>query len=163
MLIGVISDTHIPLLAKKLPEIIFDYFREASLVIHAGDLISMTVLNDLKQITPRVEAVVGNMDPAEVRTMLPVKKIVDAEGVKIGVIHGWGSPQGMKDRIWGEFKEDRPDIVIFGHTHKPEKTMEHGVLFLNPGSPTDKIFSSENTIAILDVAKNNIKAEIIRL
>ena len=163
MLIGVISDTHIPAGAKKLPESIFKYFKGVDLIIHAGDLISMSVLDDLRQITAKVEAVAGNMDPAEVRALLPVKKMINANGKKIAVIHGWGPPGGMKERVWTEIKQDRPDIVIFGHTHKPENTMDHGVLFLNPGSPTDKEFATGNSIAILKIEKNGMKAEIIKL
>lgn len=161
MKIGVISDTHIPRQAKELPKVIFEHFKGIDLILHAGDLTSLNVLDELRQITPNVEAVIGNMDEESV--VLPVKKILNAGGLRIGLMHGWGAPMGLRNRIWNEFKDDAPNVIVFGHTHQPEKAVMHNVLFLNPGSPTDKIFTSVNSIALLNIEDGKADAQIIML
>lgn len=161
MKIGVISDTHIPRQAKEIPQVVFNYFKGVELILHAGDLTNLSVLDVLRQITPNVEAVIGNMDPSENQSVLPVKKLINAGGLKIGLIHGWGPPIGMRNRIKNEFNIDKPDIIVFGHTHQPEKIKINNILFLNPGSPTDRMFTSINSIALLTIENGIVDAEII--
>lgn len=163
MKIGVISDTHIPKQAKEIPKAVFDHFRGVDLILHAGDLTSLSVLDELRQITPNVEVVIGNMDPSENQSVLPIKKLVNAGGLKIGLIHGWGTPMGIRTRIKNEFKDDKPDIIIFGHTHQPEKITVDNILYLNPGSPTDRMFASINSIALLTIENGKANAEVIML
>lgn len=163
MNIGVIADTHIPQRAKNIPKEVYDYFKGVDLILHAGDLTDLSVLDELRSITPKVEAVLGNMDPPENQSILPIKKLIDADGVKIAMMHGWGSPMGLRKRVWNELKEEKPNVVIFAHTHQPEKVISGGVLFLNPGTPTDKFFSSVNSIALLTIKDRKPEAEIIRL
>lgn len=163
MRIGVISDTHIPRQAKEIPKEVFEHFKGVELILHAGDLTNLNVIDELRQITPNVEAVIGNMDPPENQSVLPVKKIINAGGIKICLIHGWGPPWGIRNRIWNEIKDDAPNVIIFGHTHQPEKITMHDILFLNPGSPTDRMFASINSIALLTVEDGKIDAEIITL
>ena len=163
MKIGVIADTHIPRRAKNIPKEVFRYFKGADLILHAGDLTDLSVLDELRVITDRVEVVLGNMDPSENQSVLPVKKLIDAEGVKIGMMHGWGSPLGLRRRVWNELKEDKPDVVIYAHSHQSENRVIDGVLFLNPGSPTDKMFASVNSVAVLTIKDGKPEAEVIRL
>ena len=163
MKIGVIADTHIPRRAKTIPKEVFRHFKGVGLILHAGDLTDLSVLDELRSITPNVEAVIGNMDPPENQPVLPVKKLVNVEGVKIAITHGWGPPMGLRRRVWNELKEDKPDVVIFAHSHQPEKVISDGVLFLNPGSPTDKFFASVNSVALLTIKDGKPEAEIIRL
>lgn len=163
MRIGVIADTHIPRRAKNIPEDVLRYFKGVDIVLHAGDLTDLRVLDELRAITDKIEAVLGNMDPPENQSVLPVKKIIDVEGVKIGMMHGWGGPIGLRRRVWNEMKEDKPDVVIFAHSHQPEKVVSGGVLFLNPGSPTDKFFASVNSIALLTIKDGKAQAQVIRI
>lgn len=163
MRIGVIADTHIPRQAKEIPQAVFNYFKGVELILHAGDLTNLSVLDELRQITPNVEAVIGNMDPSENQSVLPVKKTINAGGLKIGLTHGWGPPWGIRNRIWNEFKDEAPNVIIFGHTHQPEKATMHNILFLNPGSPTDRMFTSVNSIALLTIENGKAEAEIIQL
>lgn len=163
MKVGVISDTHIPKNADKIPDIVFRHFEGVDFIVHAGDLTDLRVIDELRQITPRVEAVIGNMDPSANQSVLPVKKIINADGIKIGLIHGQGSPYGIKPRILQEFKDEKPDVIVFGHTHQPEKAVLNNILFLNPGSPTDKVFTSVNSIAILKIENGKADAEIIMI
>lgn len=161
MKIGIISDTHIPKNAKELPSVIFDHFKNVDLILHAGDITELSVIDELSKITPNIQAVIGNMDPSSNQAVLPMKKIINADGVKIGLIHGWGSPTGIKNRLFDEFKNDKPDIIVFGHTHQPEKININNVLFINPGSPTDKFFTSINSVALLKIENRKSEAEII--
>jgi len=163
MKIGVISDTHIPINAKQLPQSVFKHFKDVDMILHAGDLVDLSVLDELRAITPNVEAVSGNMDSPENRTALRQKKIFMIDGVKIGITHGWGPPDDIRQRIAEVFKDEKPDVIIFGHTHQPEKTIENGILFLNPGSSTDKRFAKTNAVAILTITNGKADAEIIEL
>ena len=160
MKIGVISDTHIPIRAKELPKEVYECFKGAEFILHAGDLVETSVIDELRTITPNVEVVLGNMDQP---SFLPTKKILNIEGVKIGLIHGWGPPSELKSKIYDVFLRDKPDIIVFGHSHQPEKTVFKGTMFLNPGSPTDKIFASVNSLAIINIENGKFDAEIIKL
>jgi len=159
--IGVISDTHIPTRSPSVPKKIFDYFNGVDLILHAGDLETLEVLNELKKINENIVAVHGNMDPSEVSSELPSKLIIKINNFKIGLIHGNGPPEGIRERILKEFNENL-DCIIFGHTHKPFNGIENNILFFNPGSPTDTVFTNINSIGILRI-NNKIKGEIIKL
>ena len=76
MKIGVISDTHIPRAAQKIPDEIYNAFRDADLILHAGDLLNISVLEELNKIA-KTEAVYGNMDEPEVQRSLPMKRIIE--------------------------------------------------------------------------------------
>ncbi len=161
MRIGVISDTHIPTRADRLPEAIFHHFKGVDLVLHAGDIEDIMVIYDLEEIAP-VKAVVGNMDPYELREELPVKRIVKAGGINIGLIHGWGEPEGLPKRVLEAFLGENVQCIVFGHSHQPFNQEIQGILLFNPGSPTDRVFAPYNSIGILHIEKG-IKGEIIRL
>jgi putative phosphoesterase len=88
--IAVISDTHMPKGARRLPEACVARLQTADLIIHAGDLIALEVINDLRRHAP-VKAVQGNADDAAVRAALPVTAIVRAEGARIAVVHDSGA------------------------------------------------------------------------
>lgn len=163
MRIGIIADTHIPDRAECLPEKILEDFKKVSLILHAGDLIELKVLEDLHRVCPRVVAVYGNMDPQEVRKSLPEKEIIEINNKKIGLIHGWGPPNKLVDLVTKIFENDRVEVIIFGHSHYPINETKKGVLFFNPGSPTDKIFSPFNSYGILEIVNNKIESKIIKL
>src|SRR5664280_558794 len=86
MLIGVISDTHIPERADKIPEAVFEVFKDVEMIFHAGDLVSMDVLQDLENLAPTM-CVQGNMDRM-CGLKLPKQEIVKVDGIKIGLDHG---------------------------------------------------------------------------
>lgn len=159
--IGVISDTHIPTRADHLPEVIFQHFKGVDLILHAGDLEDIMVLYDLEDIAP-VKAVVGNMDPYELGEELPAKRSVKVGGVNIGLIHGWGDPKGLPQRVLEAFSGENVSCIVFGHSHQPFNQEVQGILLFNPGSPTDRVFAPYNSIGILHIGKE-IKGEIIKL
>jgi putative phosphoesterase len=162
MNILIISDTHTDSITK-LPMSVRDEAGKADAVIHAGDVVGFKVIHDLKHINPNVYAVKGNMDPALGEDYLPIKQVIEIEGVKIGISHGEGSPHGIENRLLYTFEEDNVDIIIFGHTHKPFWGVIGGVHFLNPGSPTNKRSEQYHTYAVLTVEDGKFHAEIKRV
>ena len=160
MKIGVISDTHIPVRAIDIPRPIYEAFAKVDLILHAGDLVSIDVLDKLKKIS-KVKAVLGNMDHSELIKILPKKEVIAVGKFKIGLIHGYGPPFDLIDRIKNEFQE-KMDVIVFGHSHQPEKELKDGGLFFNPGSPTDKVFASSNSFGMLEI-NDKIEANIIKL
>jgi len=135
MRIAVLADTHINTL-EHLSKKIMDAIFTADLIIHAGDFTGVQVLKELEQLG-RVKAVQGNMDSVELKTLLPVKEIVEIENKRIGITHGSGSPWGIEGRVRKMFESDRIDIIVYGHSHQSQNKVINGILFFNPGKATD--------------------------
>ena len=159
--IGVISDTHIPHAAKALPPEVERHFRGVDLILHAGDLERLHIIDDLELIAP-VKAVCGNMDIERDPNLAPEKRIVEVEDCRIGLFHGWGSSNGLVLRVRREF-DDSMQCIVFGHSHSPFNETVSGTLMFNPGSATNRRSASHRSIGILTVEGKNIKGEIIRL
>lgn len=159
MKIGVLSDTHVPAIMPSLPPAVFEIFKGVDLILHAGDIVELSVLDALSAIAP-VEAVAGNMDDSEIQMKLPIKKIIPIGRYSIGLIHGKYKIDIQKEMIRKEF--GNVDLIVFGHSHTPFWGRIDGVYFLNPGSPTDKRHAPYNSVAVLDVG-SELKAEIVRL
>ena len=149
MKIGVLSDTHIKTIPPHLGEVIEYHFKDADMILHAGDVVETSVLDYFAD--REVKAVAGNMDSYYLKELNPVKMVIPIEGFKVGLIHGLGSPVGIEDRIRKEF--DDIDILVYGHTHNATSHTTDGVLFFNPGSPTCKRFAAHNTIGILEIGE----------
>ncbi|RJO64333.1 MAG: metallophosphoesterase [Candidatus Omnitrophota bacterium] len=162
MKIGVIADTHIPDRADAIPEVILKEFRHVDMVIHAGDLVEAAVIEELKRVCKNVQAVWGNMDPAEVRELLPGKKILKIGKFRIGIMHGYGHPDKLPELLLEEFKNDNVNLVIFGHSHRPAEFVKKGIKFFNPGSVTDKLFTPFNSYGIIEI-NDAIESKIIKL
>lgn len=157
--IGVISDTHLGGADKKLDDIVSRYFDGVEKVIHAGDMVSLHVLDGLYAAGKDVIAVSGNMDQREVEYAFPPKRILQIEEVRIGIIHGWGAPTGIRQRIREAF--EHVDAIIYGHTHQPFCGREDGLFFFNPGSPVDSRFTSMHSVGIIRIDTDTIQGEII--
>lgn len=155
--LGVLSDTH--LYRQAVPARVLRALQGVDLILHAGDICEMAVLEELEKVAP-VRAVVGNMDMDDVREALPEKTVVEAAGFRIGLIHGSGGPQNMTSRVGKEFEE--VDAIVFGHTHQAYNREEEGVFFFNPGSPTDKVFAPYRSLGILELG-SGIAGRIIML
>lgn len=162
MKIGVISDTHIPDRAKDIPQKILEEFKNVDMIIHAGDLVDLSVLDKLKTLCTNVKAVWGNMDSDEARKVLPEKEILKLGKYNIGIMHGYGAPNKLIDLMTSVFKDGNVNLVIFGHSHAPLNEKKGDILFFNPGSPTDKIFSPYNSYGIIEI-NDKIDARIIKL
>ena len=161
MKIGVISDTHIPDKAEHIPQDILNAFKQVDMVVHAGDMVDLQAIEELKSVCKRVVAVAGNMDRESVKEKYPVKVMLDLEGFKVGIIHGWGAQVSLVEIIQDAFKADNPDIIIFGHSHKPMNKQVGGILFFNPGSATD-LTADYNSYGIIEI-NQKIDARIIEI
>ncbi len=155
-----ISDTHIPKVGLDLPLALLDALREADLILHAGDLVDVSVLDRLREFGS-VVAVAGNMDYPQVKSVLPEKRVIVVEGMRIGLVHGWGPPMGIERRVLSRFKG--VDAVVFGHTHASLLEKREGVLLINPGTPNDRRFSRRLSYAVLEVEEGSIRPEIVWL
>jgi putative phosphoesterase len=161
MRIGVISDTHITSATLTVAADAKRALAGVDLILHAGDLVILSVLKELEEIAP-VTAVRGNMDPKEVAQALPARLVVEADGFRIGLMHGHGAPEGLIDLMTREFAEDNADAVVFGHSHHPLVEKRGDILFLNPGSPSGRGFSPYRSVGILETGAE-ITGRIVRL
>ena len=160
MLIGLISDTHIPDRARILPQNVIDAFSDVDLILHAGDLTSPKVLEDLEDIAP-VMAVQGNMDRVN-RIDLPKARVIEAEGLRIGLIHGEVYPRADTQQLLYLAKELDADILVSGHSHQPKIEQKEGILLLNPGSPIVPRLA-DRTVMILEINNREVDVEIIKI
>jgi uncharacterized protein len=160
MRIVVLSDTHIPKAAQDMPQEVYQDIGKADMVLHAGDIVEKEFLEKLMRLN-ETKAVYGNMDTFAVRAMLNQKEVVKAGKFKIGLIHGYGVQSDLMETVKAEF--GKVDAIVFGHSHKPVNTVKDGILFFNPGSPTDKVFAEYNSYGILDIDDKKIEGKIIRL
>lgn len=159
--VGVISDTHV-YAAKALPSKLLAAVADTDLILHAGDLVSLVVLEELKKITPKVYAVWGNMDLPEVRRALPDMRVVQVKQFRIGLTHGAGAPFNLLHTVTEKFRNEQVDCIVYGHSHSPRNEIHNKILYFNPGSPTDKFFAPYNSCGILEIDKK-IVGKIIKL
>ena len=160
MLIGLISDTHIPDRAKEIPQKVYEAFDDVDLILHAGDLTSPKVIEELEKIAP-VIAIQGNMDRVN-GINLPLAKVIEAEDVKIGIAHGEVYPRADTQQLVYLAKELKVDILVTGHSHQPKIEQTDGVLLLNPGSPIVPRLA-DRTVMLLEIKNKEVDVEIIKI
>jgi len=114
--------------------------------LHVGDVTTRIALEDLRGLV-RLEAVHGNMDEPELKASLPERNVVEAEGLRIGLVHDPGPAQGRHDRLVDWFPGC--DVVAYGHTHLPEVTRHGDVWIVNPGSPTERRRAPGHSLAVI--------------
>ena len=156
----VLSDTHIPRTASDLPDKVYDEITNVDMVFHAGDFVEKEMLDKLMTLKA-TKAVCGNMDSTVLHHILNQKEVIQVENVRIGLIHGYGAPRDLVETVKSEF--DKVDAIVFGHSHASMNITKDGILFFNPGSPTDKIFAASNSYGILEVDDKKITSHIIAL
>jgi putative phosphoesterase len=159
MKIGVISDTHLEGPTPPLERVVENYFKDTDIILHAGDIHAMAVLDAFKG--KRVHAVAGNRDRREVRERLPGKTVITVNGLRIGLTHGWGPPFWLEKRIAPLFEGIH--CLVFGHSHWAVNHRNNGILYFNPGTFIGGIFSLwRPSIGLLTIDKD-IQGEIIWL
>lgn len=156
--IGVISDTHLDDYDETLKIQIDEHFRDVDMILHAGDMVDLRVLKIFGN--KEVKAVCGNMDNYSIRQKFPEHLLFEIRGFKFLLVHGWGSPWGLEEKISSRFKD--VDCVVYGHTHKPANHKKDNILFFNPGSAVDRFFNSSKTVGILEIDKD-ISGRIIKI
>ena len=145
-MIALLGDTHMPRGERGLPEGCLRLLRESSLILHTGDLTSRDFLTELERFGP-VAAVRGNMDEPRLRSGLPQRLEIEAEGIRVGLVHDGGSRAGREDRLRSWFPDC--DAVAYGHSHLPEVSKVDDTWILNPGSPTERRKAPEKTMILL--------------
>ncbi|MGW5431067.1 metallophosphoesterase family protein [Streptomyces sp. NPDC004059] len=131
------SDTHLPKRAKRLPEPLLAELQRADVVFHAGDWVDTATLDLLESRSRRLIGVYGNNDGPELRARLPEVAYAELDGLRFGVVHETGPAQGREARCAARFPD--LDVLVFGHSHIPwDTTAPTGLRLLNPGSPTDR-------------------------
>jgi putative phosphoesterase len=161
--VGLISDTHIPVRAREIPRKVFEVFEDVSFIVHAGDLVEVSVIDELEQFAP-VLAVYGNMDGPKIRGKLPKMNSAKAFNWKIGVMHNPRALFGLS-KMRQIAQENGFDVLVYGHTHNPKTRWERNILYINPGSPTNPLppFIAKPSVALLKISKKKITPEIIHI
>ncbi|MFN3974064.1 MAG: metallophosphoesterase family protein [Dehalococcoidia bacterium] len=176
MRIGLIADTHIPEAGDALPKEVFQALRRVDLVLHAGDMHVVQVLDWLEGLAP-VLAARGNGDTPQgpLRPGVPedprVKPvhILEVEGVSLGLIHSFPLPEEVPWANWealvARLLGHRVDVVVCGDTHVAGVFRRNGLLIVNPGSPTlpNNLVGRLGTVGVLEVARGQVRAEILPL
>jgi hypothetical protein len=161
MKVAVISDTHLPRGARRIPEACLERLRMADAILHAGDFVALAALEELEALGPPLHGVHGNMDDAGVRARLPAQTVVDLGGARIGMTHDPGPREAREARLVGRFPSC--DAIVYGHTHQPEVFSHDGVWILNPGSPTERRRAPAHTMLVLEIAGGRIEPELVNV
>jgi len=161
MRIAIVSDTHLPRGSRTIPAACVERMRVADLVLHAGDLSTADVLEELRALGAPLAAVHGNIDSADVRRVLPERQVVDAAGVRIGLIHDAGPARGRLARMRMAFPDC--DAVVFGHSHIPLHEEEAGFQIFNPGSATDRRRQPRHSMGVAQVDDGRVSFQHVWL
>jgi len=137
--------------AKDLPAPVWSAVDAADVVIHAGDWVSVDLLDALEARARRLVGVFGNNDGAALRARLPEVARVELGGVRFAVVHETGAATGREKRCARAYPD--VDVLVFGHSHIPwDAVSPRGMRLLNPGSPTDRRRQPTFTWMTVDVA-----------
>jgi putative phosphoesterase len=145
---------------RQLPAECLRRLEAADLIVHAGDFVAASVLEELLRLGP-VEAVHGNMDEPALRSLLPAERVVEAGDARIGVVHDGGPRQGREARLTARFPGCR--AIVYGHSHLPEVAVHGGTLILNPGSPTERRRAPAHTMIELEIGSGTRVPRLIDL
>lgn len=155
------GDTHLPRFGRSLPAALVEALTDADLVLHAGDLTDPFVLDLLAEHTP-VVAVAGNNDAPALHERLGLTRVVEVEGVRIGLTHGHaGRGRTTPDRARNAFDGQGLDAIAFGHSHQPVVERVDGRWLLNPGSPTDRRRQPTFSFLRLEVEGRDLRPELV--
>ena len=167
MLIGLVSDTHVrnpgtraslgQLTASQLPPQVTEAFQGVDLILHAGDIYTLPVLDELETVAP-VLVSEGDDDPFEIVNDKRAghEHFITVEGMTI-----WLSHYGL----WSNSSQkEQPDIIIYGHSHRSAVEDNNNTLRVNPGSPTfPRYRHTLGTVALLNIKSGKAEARIVQL
>ncbi len=160
--LAVISDTHLPRGRRRLSDRCVELLRGADAILHAGDLVTVGVLEELRAIGPPVHAVCGNVDEPALARLLPADLQIDVDGARIAMVHDSGAAAGRVSRMRRRFPDAH--AVIFGHSHIPlHETGPDGLQLFNPGSPTDRRRQPRHTMGLAEVRDGAVRFELVTL
>ncbi len=153
MKLGLISDTH-----GNLPSIVHTAFNDVDLILHGGDIGNQEIIRGLESIAP-VHAVQGNIDGWASRKLYPEILDLEIDGVKICITHNIVTYQYFTFELFRRGKQ--PDLVMFGHTHKPVFESYRNIKFINPGSVYRPKGGTKKSLAIINELKQDFIPEFI--
>lgn len=156
--IGVLSDTHLNKVTPALTRIYERYLSEVDVLLHAGDVVSGDVVRFLDR--GDFYGVHGNMDPPDVRDLLPETRVLELGGRRIGLAHGKGPPERVEGFVSGLFSG--VDIIVYGHSHVHSNRVRNGILYFNPGTATGPSRAGVNTLGILEL-DDSVKGRIVEI
>jgi hypothetical protein len=158
MLIAAISDTHLPRGRRRIPDACLERLASADLILHAGDISTAEVLEEIEAIGPPVKAVHGNIDSPELRRTLPeALEVRTPDGARIAMVHDAGPSKRRLERMRVRFPE--ANAVVFGHSHIPLHEERDGFQIFNPGSPTDRRRQPRHTMGLARAARGRVTFE----
>jgi uncharacterized protein len=135
--------------------------RNADLLLHCGDVVSLAFWNELRGLGPPLEGVHGNMDEAALQAVLPERAVVEVEDVRIGMVHVPGPAVGREARLVAAFPGCH--AVVYGHTHVPQVERHGDVWILNPGSPTERRRAPVRAMLLVEVLNGTIQPTLVEL
>jgi putative phosphoesterase len=155
----VTADTHIPDFAKALPPHLIAAARGSDVILHAGDVTSPVVLEELAQHAP-LHVAVGNNDGPDIERWGGRQEVeLELDGIRLAMIHDSGPSRGREGRMRRRFP--RADLLVYGHSHIPIDMEADGLRLFNPGSPTWKRRQPEPTYGMLDISGGRIRSRIV--
>jgi putative phosphoesterase len=160
LIVGVVSDTHLPRFGTQLPPALVRGLRRAhvDVIAHCGYLTEALAIELLEEIAP-VIAVAGNNDGKALQRRLGERTILEAEEARIGIVHGHaGKGRTTLDKAFNAFADDEVDAILFGHSHIPYRARRDGIVLFNPGSPTDKRLNPMYSYGIVHVEAKRVRA-----
>jgi uncharacterized protein len=158
--VAVIADTHLPRGSRRLPAECVRRLAAAELILHAGDFVTVEVLEEFERLAP-VAGVLGNKDEPELAGLLPERRVVEVEGSRIGMVHDAGPRRGRSGRLAAIFPAC--DAVVYGHSHTAEVARDGRLLILNPGSPTERRRSPTRSMLELDADEGVLRSRLVTL
>ena len=165
--VAVVSDTHLPRFGRELPRALIEGFERERIerILHAGDWTTTLAVDLLERIAP-VDGVAGNNDGPELHARFGKRKVLELDGVRVGIAHGHLGPgRSTEERAVRAFEavDPRPDLILFGHSHIPVvRRLASGRWLINPGSPTDKRRQPHFTWALLEIHAGDVmRAELV--
>jgi uncharacterized protein len=161
VLIAILADTHLPRGQRRLPDRCVSLLSEADLILHAGDVSTLGVLEQLSAFSAPLHAVHGNVDEPALVERLPGELQLELEGVVLAMVHDAGPARGRLARLRRRFP--RADAVVFGHSHIPLLEAACGFQIFNPGSPTDRRRQAQRTIGLARIARGGARFEHVAL
>lgn len=161
MLVAVVADTHMPRGGRRLPDACVEHLRAADAILHACDVVTAPVFEELAALGPPLHAVHGNMDDAVLCERLPATLVVEAGGLRIGMTHEPGPRAGREQRLAARFPGCA--ALVYGHTHEPQVARAGETWILNPGSPTERRRAPSHTMLVLEVTGDRLTPELIHL
>lgn len=133
----------------------------ADVVLHAGDVTGLDFWEELHRLGRPVLGVRGNVDEPALAALLPETRVVEAEGVRLGMVHVGGPRQGREKRLRRRFPGCA--AIVYGHSHMPQVELHEGVWILNPGSPTERRRAASRTMLELQIERGTVAPELIEV